>query len=118
MNRKFAAAIISILISLAFSFAETVDFYATVSSSADDNMIKMTTDLLFTQFQSMDGYSVVDRRSESFTSPAGTKNIAFYAEVQEDTDGDGFEHEFDEEGVAPEDAAPKKEKKVLPGQLM
>lgn len=87
MNRKFAAAIISILISLAFSFAETVDFYATVSSSADDNMIKMTTDLLFTQFQSMDGYSVVDRRSESFTSPAGTKNIAFYAEVQEDTDG-------------------------------
>ncbi len=73
--------------SLAFSFAETVDFYATVSSSADDNMIKMTTDLLFTQFQSMDGYSVVDKRSESFTSPAGTKNIAFYAEVQEDTDG-------------------------------
>ena len=40
--------------------AETVDFFATVSSSKDSNMIKMTTDLFFAQFQAVDGYSVTE----------------------------------------------------------
>ncbi len=72
----------------AFAFsAETVDFFATVSSSKDSNMIKMTTDLFFAQFQTVDGYSVNDRRNENYDPGAETRNISFYAEIQEDTDG-------------------------------
>lgn len=50
-------------------------------------MIKMTTDLLYTQIQSMDGYSVTDRRNESYTSSVQSANICFYAEIQEEDDG-------------------------------
>lgn len=67
--------------------AETVDFFATASSSKDSNMIKMTTDLFFAQFQAVDGYSVNDRRNENYNPSAETRNISFYAEIQEDTDG-------------------------------
>lgn len=87
MIRKFVAAAALILMSLAASFADTVEFYATVSSSTDDNMIKMTTDLLYTQFQSLDGYSVSDKRTEVFTPPSDSPNISFYADIQEDYDG-------------------------------
>ncbi len=52
---------------------------------------------------------LVDLRPETHEN---VPEITEYNEDEEDTDGDGFEHEFDEEGVAPEDAAPKKEKKV------
>lgn len=85
--KKFVAAAAFFLMSLAASFADTVDFYATVSSSADDNMIKMTTDLLYTQLQSMDAYSVADKRSEVFTLPSSSPNISFYVDIQEDYDG-------------------------------
>lgn len=67
--------------------AETVDFFATASSSKDSNMIKMTTDLFFAQFQAVDGYSVNDRRNENYNPSEETRNISFYAEIQEDTDG-------------------------------
>ncbi|MGN0730082.1 TP0183 family DNA metabolism protein [Treponema sp.] len=67
--------------------AETVDFFATVSSSKDTGMIKMTTDLLFNQFQTVDGYTVRDRRNETYISGASTANISFFAEIQEDPDG-------------------------------
>ncbi len=50
---------------------------------------------------------LVDLRDEQ---PERVPEIADYEE--EDTDDDGFEHEFDEEDVSPEEAAPKKEKKV------
>lgn len=67
--------------------AETVQFYATVSSSADASMIKMSTDILYTQLQSMDGYTVVDRRNENYTSENKPGNISFYAEIQEQSTG-------------------------------
>ena len=52
---------------------------------------------------------LVDLRPETHEN---VPEITEYNEDEEDADGDGFEHEFDEEGVAPVDAAPKKEKKV------
>lgn len=77
--------IILFLAILAFP-VETVDFFATVSSSKDSNMIKMTTDLFFAQFQAVDGYTVNDRRNENYDPGAETRNISFYAEIQEDAD--------------------------------
>ena len=70
-----------------FLKAQTVDFFATVSSSKDSSMIKMTTDLFFTQFQSVDGYTVKDRRGETFDPASATRNISFYAQIEEDADG-------------------------------
>lgn len=68
--------------------AESVDFYATVSSSADSGMIKMTTDLFFNQLQSLDGYTVTDKRGSTYDpSTAARTSIAFFAEIQEDSDG-------------------------------
>ncbi len=65
-----------------------VDFYATVSSSKDSNMLRMTTDLFFTQFQALDGYTVNDKRDTNFSEEnAVSSNIAFYAEIQEDSAG-------------------------------
>ncbi len=52
---------------------------------------------------------LVDLRPETHEN---VPEITEYNEDEEDGDSNGFEHEFDEEGVAPEDAAPKKEKKV------
>ena len=52
---------------------------------------------------------LVDLRPETHEN---VPEITEYNEDEEDADGDGFEHEFDEEGAPPEDAAPKKEKKV------
>jgi hypothetical protein len=68
--------------------ATPVDFYATVSSSQDTNMITMTTDLFYTQFQSIDGYTVNDKRPQNYSASAVTHGIAFYAEIQESGDGD------------------------------
>ncbi|HAZ96259.1 MAG TPA: hypothetical protein DCW73_03225, partial [Treponema sp.] len=86
-SKKNPALKIIILFLATFAFsAETVDFFATVSSSKDSNMIKMTTDLFFAQFQTVDGYSVNDRRNENYDPGAETRNISFYAEIQEDTD--------------------------------
>ena len=67
--------------------AQTVDFFATVSSSNDSNMIKMTTDLFYSQFLSVDGYTVNDRRAETFDPTSATRNIAFYAQIEEDPEG-------------------------------
>lgn len=79
---------ILILLSSAASFAATpVDFYATVSSSQDTNMITMTTDLFFTQFQALDGYTVNDKRTQTYEAGASSQGIAFYAEIQECGDG-------------------------------
>ena len=71
----------------ALAQAETVDFFATVSSSKDSSMIKMTTDLFFTQFQSVDGYTVNDRRGETYDPTAATRGISFYAQIEEDPEG-------------------------------
>ncbi|MBO4404744.1 MAG: hypothetical protein J5780_05370 [Treponema sp.] len=65
-----------------------VDFFATESESSDENMIKMTTDLFFSQFQTIDGYSVNDRRKEHYSRDLPTGDgISFYAEIQESPDG-------------------------------
>ena len=52
---------------------------------------------------------LVDLRPETHEN---VPEITEYNEDEEDGDSDGFEHEFDEEGVSPEEAAPKKEKTV------
>ena len=65
-----------------------VDFYSTQTSSEDANMISMTTDLFFTQMQSISGYIVNDKRSIPYTpETASASNISFYAEIQESEDG-------------------------------
>ncbi len=86
--RKSLVAKLIILIFATFAFCtETVDFFATNSSSQDSNMIKMTTDLFWTQFLTIDGYIVNDRRNEVYNPQEETSNISFYAEIQEDEDG-------------------------------
>ncbi len=52
---------------------------------------------------------LVDLRPETHEN---VPEITEYNEDEEDGDSDGFEHEFDEEGASPEEAAPKKEKTV------
>ena len=86
--KKVIACTLSLLtLCAALAQAETVDFFATVSSSKDSSMIKMTTDLFYTQFQSVDGYTVNDRRGETFDPTVATRGIAFYAQIEEDPEG-------------------------------
>lgn len=87
MIRRLIAAAIYVLTSLAWVFAETIDFYATVSTSTDAGMIKMSTDILYTQLQTMDGYTVIDRRNENYNPANNSQNISFYAEIQEKSSG-------------------------------
>ncbi|MBR6078686.1 MAG: hypothetical protein IKQ66_04755 [Treponema sp.] len=63
---------------------KTVDFFSTVSSSEDTDMIDMTTNLFFTQMQGLDGYIVTDKRDREFTGTGDfTADLAFFAEIQE-----------------------------------
>jgi len=89
MSAKLKAAQFIVLFEAATLFAAVpVDFYATVSSSQDTNMISMTTDLFFTQFQSIDGYTVIDKRTVTYdAATAAPSTISFYAEIQESGDG-------------------------------
>lgn len=87
MIRRLIAAAIYVLTSLAWVFAETIDFYATVSTSTDAGMIKMSTDILYTQLQTMDGYTVIDRRNENYNPANKSQNISFYTEIQEESSG-------------------------------
>lgn len=87
MIRRLIAAAIYVLTSLACVFAETIDFYATVSTSTDAGMIKMSTDILYTQLQTMDGYTVIDRRNENYNPANKSQNISFYTEIQEESSG-------------------------------
>ncbi|MBS7241466.1 MAG: hypothetical protein KIG77_03655 [Treponema sp.] len=87
MIRRLIAAAIYVLTSWAWVFAETIDFYATVSTSTDAGMIKMSTDILYTQLQTMDGYTVIDRRNENYNPVNKSQNISFYTEIQEESSG-------------------------------
>lgn len=84
-KRSLFAKSIILVLALKINAASFVDFYATVSSSSDTNMIRMTTDLFYTQLQSLEGYIVNDKRDIPFSEDnAISSNIAFYAEIQED----------------------------------
>jgi hypothetical protein len=89
MSAKYKAAQLIFLLTAGSLFAAApVDFYATVSSSQDTNMISMTTDLFYTQFQSIDGYTVTDKRTTTYDpATAAPSTISFYAEIQESGDG-------------------------------
>lgn len=64
--------------------ASEVDFYATESSSSDASMVKMTTDLFFTQLMSLEGYIVNDCRDKHYQEGVtDSRNIIFFAEIQE-----------------------------------
>ncbi|MCR5218102.1 hypothetical protein [Treponema sp.] len=67
--------------------AQNVDFYATESSSQDTGMIQMTTDHFYSQFQTIDGYVVIDHRKDHYSPDKAGSNIAFYAEIQEAPEG-------------------------------
>lgn len=89
LKKKFRIQILIALLAASIASAQTtVEFYSTVSSSEDTDMISMTTNLFFTQLQGLDGYSVSDRRDKEF-SGAGDfiSDLAFFAEIQEDSDG-------------------------------
>lgn len=80
-------ALMTMFVSSVYS-QTTVEFYSTVTTSSDDEMISMTTDLFFTQMQGLDGYVVTDKRSQEFTGADGfVSDIAFFAEIQESDDG-------------------------------
>lgn len=84
-KRSLFAKSVILILALKINAASLVDFYATVSSSSDTNMIRMTTDLFYTQLQSLEGYIVNDKRDIPFSEDkAISSNIAFYAEIQED----------------------------------
>ena len=87
-SRRTVLAQLLILLSAARLCATQVEFYATVSSSANTGMITMTTDLFFNQLQSLDGYTVIDKRDIRYSEEnAPTASIAFYAEIQENDEG-------------------------------
>ncbi len=93
-NRLSAFFIILCLIFGFSSFAETisVDFYASISDSKDTNMIRMTENLYFSQLNSLEGFSVADKRpTEWQKGDEGDENsIVFFAEIQESPDSAGW----------------------------
>lgn len=85
MKKKILFLTFCILLTTNTFATEAVDFYATVSSSSDKDMISMTTDLFFTQLQSLESYTVTDRRNAVYSKEnAIPSNISFYIEIQED----------------------------------
>lgn len=87
LKKNLFFCILFILISKLYAVS-TVDFFATKSSSKDINMITMTTDLFFTQFTSMSGYTVFDRRDTVYEKGIdSSSNIIFYSEIEESGDG-------------------------------
>lgn len=90
MNKKITLLFIYIILLQPLSqiFAaeqkETVEFFATVTSSSDANIITMTTNLYYNQLQTMDNYIIVDKRSDKYSeSSALPSTISFFAEIQE-----------------------------------
>ena len=88
LKKKSVFFLFAVLLDFSVFAASPVDFFATESSSSDENMIKMTTDLFFSQFQTIDGYIINDRRKEHYTREiSSVSGISFYAEIQESSDG-------------------------------
>lgn len=88
MKNRYFLQLIILTTTAALSHAATqVDFYATESTSQDTGMIQMTTDHFYSQFQTIDGYIVIDHRKDHFSMEEATSNISFYAEIQESPEG-------------------------------
>lgn len=69
-------------------YAAPLDFYASKTSSKDTDMVTMTTDLLFSQIQTIPGYTVQDKRNTEYSEAIASEiNISFYAELQESETG-------------------------------
>ena len=75
-----------------FAESVSVSFYAAVSDSKDTNMIRMTENLYFQQLNSLDGYTVFDRRPEEWqkNDEDSDDSIVFFAEIQESPDTAGW----------------------------
>lgn len=69
------------------TYATDVEFFATKSSSSDINMLTMTTDLFYKQLQGLGTYSVIDKRNIPFSNDIPTNGIAFYAQIEEGSNG-------------------------------
>lgn len=90
MNKKAILYFLIIAFSHFFLIAQqrTVIFYGPISSSNDVATTKLTSDLFYSQFASLPGYSLVDKRNvtfqENFISEITQDNtILFYVEIDE-----------------------------------
>jgi len=91
IHKKVLLTIISTVLTAFVSvntFAvSVVDFYATQSISEDLDMINMTTNLFFTQMQTLNGYTVIDKRDIVYNEEAAnSSHISFFAEIHEDNE--------------------------------
>lgn len=86
-TRKTASAFIIVLLTFKLHAVTVIDFYAAESSSQDTNMITMTTDLFYSQCQSLSGFNVVDKRDVHFDRNNAGPEISFYPEIEETSDG-------------------------------
>ena len=88
IDKKIFLIITGILVIQSLFAATVVDFYATKSISDDVDMINMTTNLFYTQMQNIDGYTVIDKRDTLYDDNLNiSSHISFYAEIQEDEEG-------------------------------
>ena len=78
MNKKQAFLTFIFLFMQTLVWAVPVDFYDTLTSSGDSNMIKMTTDLFFNQFHSLEGYTVVEHDNLLLICKRGDASIRKY----------------------------------------
>ncbi len=84
-TKKIILIFINVAIAITVNAATIIDFYATQSISDDSDMIKMTTNLFYTQMQSLSGYIIVDKRDTEYSETVAiSSHISFYAEIHED----------------------------------
>ncbi|MCM1321173.1 MAG: hypothetical protein NC041_04720 [Bacteroides sp.] len=83
----FSAALLAAFLPLAAQTAgKKIAYYAVVSNSADAQTLKMAQDLFYSRLSAFPEYTIIDKRSQSFSrtdSENGEEEIALYAEIQE-----------------------------------
>ena len=88
--KKIPVLIIAIFLSSAglTLSAKNVAFFSSQTSSSDSNMIQMTTELFYSQLQSIEGFEITDKKEKTYTpEEAEGCDIAFYAVITEENDG-------------------------------
>ena len=89
MDIKKVLTILTISSSILQLQAKTIDFLGTKSVSSDQNMIKVTTDLIYSQWNGIDGWTVKDRREVTYRDGLSTdSDFLFWTEIQETPEGE------------------------------
>ncbi|MDR2898238.1 MAG: hypothetical protein LBU99_05420 [Spirochaetaceae bacterium] len=90
MKKKTLTAVLLFFILFSFCYAQQggvpVEFYAVTSSSGDEEMIKLTQDLLFSYVTEMEGYRLIDKRDTSYTAEQVSSDFngyLFWADIEE-----------------------------------